>query len=238
MRLMFLFLVALSIGPHSYAEEPPTAGKVIAATIRYHDPNDRWFSSANRLVIEQTRPGGHSVKQVTFTLFPAKERFRIAFAQDGYEVSGEFDGTDCSTDPTTLSEEEKGRFRDFDCDQVRWLHRYYGYLFNAPMNLRDEGGSVDPAVVPESFEGQDAHRVTIRYGDDQPVWEYFIDTTTQALLGCRFSSGGKREDGELIVYDGEVESDGVRLPKKRSWYLHADGTLIGIDTIVEIRQET
>ena len=40
------------------------------------------------------------------------------------------------------------------------------------------------------------------------------------------------------VYEGEVETDGIRLPKKRSWYNHADGKRVGIDAIVRYTRET
>ena len=90
--------------------------------------------------------------------------------------------------------------------------------------------SVVRLAATEDFEGQPAYRVRVTYGTDEPLWEYFFDTKSYQLLGCRFSSG-ERKDGELIVYEGEVEERGIRLPKKRSWYKHSDGELIGVDDI-------
>jgi hypothetical protein len=232
-------IVALLAAVGAEAERVPSPSEVIDATIRYHDPNGRWFASHNTLVLKQTRPGGHSEKAVSFTLYPSPDRFRLTFGQDGHVVTGEFNGSSCVTEPETLSEEEKELFRRFDCEGLPFWLDYYGYLFSAPMNLRDEGAEVAPVVVKEALEGRDAYRVTVGYGEGQPVWEYFVDVSTFELLGCRFSSGGERKDGELIVYEGEVESNGVRLPKKRSWYLHADGSLIGVDTIEQyIREES
>ena len=230
-RALGVLLLVNACPPAAVAGDPPSATQLIDAAIRYHDPEDRWFHTTNTLVVSETRPGGRAGSRVTLTLHPAPGRFDVTIEKEGDRVSGALDGANCTTSPAALSEAQKRVFRDFDCEQVRWLHRYYGYLFNAPMNLRDEGARIDSEVTEESFAGRDAYRVTVRYGPEDPVWEYFVDPESGALLGCRFSKDGKREDGERIVYEGEVEAAGIRLPKERSWYLHSDGSLIGVDTI-------
>ena len=66
-----------------------------------------------------------------------------------------------------------------------------------------------------------------------PVWEYHVAVADYRLLGCRFSAGATREEGELIVYEGEASADGIRIPRKRTWSNHSDGKVIGVDEIVE-----
>ena len=63
------------------------------------------------------------------------------------------------------------------------------------------------------------------------TWCFYFDPDTAALVGCRLYQDETVGDGEYPVFDGVVESDGLRLPRHRSWYVNAGDRFLGVDEL-------
>jgi len=66
-------------------------------------------------------------------------------------------------------------------------------------------------------------------GDD--IWYFYFHPETYALVGYRFYHNESANDGEYILFSGELESYGIRIPQTRKWYTHKEDKYLGADTL-------
>ena len=100
-----------------------------------------------------------------------------------------------------------------------------------PWIRRSTGPLVPAALVGASLAHHDpdgrwwpeAHEIEMRQTRPEGV---------ERRVVLRFHREDVTRDGEYIVYEREIESGGVRLPKARAWYMNVDDELLGTDTIV------
>ncbi len=227
--LTFLSLLGLSI---SAGAENPEAAEVLRRSVAYHDPNGRWFSSTNRVRLKQERPSTPD-RLVLLRLPPSSDAFSIELSEGAARVAGGWSGEGCEIQEPLAPEEAVERFGEFDCDAIPWWRDYYSYQLSPPMNLLDAGAQVDPVIVEAEFGGSRALAVTLTYPDAPLVWSYYFDPATYRLLGLTLGSDAGGQDGESILYAGEITSGGVRLPRLRTWRNNTTGALSGTDEILE-----
>ena len=102
------------------------------------------------------------------------------------------------------------------------------------MKLGDQGTTLDPDVRKTDFQGRNVLAVRVKYEPPvgQLTWYFYFLPDTYRLVGCRFFKDESKNDGEYIVFDGEVSEPGdMRLPKARAWYMNEDGKYLGTDEI-------
>ncbi len=225
---------ALATAGVAAAEEHPivkglTPQSVIDKSIAYHDPKGRWWASTNTVALDQPRPDGTTTR-TEFTLHPGYD-FDLTGSAGEETLSATIRSDECTIKKSEGSE----HYAAWDCERLKLMRDYYSYLFNAPMNLLDDKGTIEPVVRSRTFMQKTVHSVRVEYGGESPVWYYFFDPETFALVGCSFSKGGLEQDGEYLDYQGEIEGDGVRLPKTRIWWTWANHRKLGIDDIASVR---
>ena len=124
------------------------------------------------------------------------------------------------------------------CETLERRRDYYAYLWGLPMKLLDPGTVLAPEVVESDFDGRPARRLKVTYeegvGDD--TWYFYFDPESSALVGYRFYHDEAANDGEYILLSGEVAAHGLRLPRARTWFTHAQDELLGTDTLVALEK--
>jgi len=146
---------------------------------------------------------------------------------DGDQYSARLNGSADITD----EQREENRLQT---DGLEFYRNYYEYLFGLPMKLADPGTTLDPEVRKTDFQGQEVLAVRVKY--EPPVgeltWYFYFLPDTYRLVGCRFFKDESKNDGEYIVFEGEISDPaGMRLPEARSWYMNIDGKYLGTDKI-------
>jgi hypothetical protein len=235
--LLLAGIALLALTMPAGAQEAPTAADVLARSIGYHDPHGLWNRARFRLEIRETRPdGGERRTRVQFDL--SKNAFEILTHRDGAVIEGLIADDDCVltlNGSLEFSDEEREKYR-LTCERIAWMRDYYTYLWGLPMKLRDPGTRIDaPAAVAE-FQEQPVWSIRVTYDEavGSDTWYFYFDQETYALAGYRFYHNEADNDGEYILLEGEIESDGLRIPARRSWYTHAEGRHLGDDILVEI----
>lgn len=133
-----------------------------------------------------------------------------------------------------VSEEERAEHR-LSCETLRRMRDYYTYLWGLPMKLRDPGTHLGQ-VTATTFEERPVYDLRVTYDADvgRDVWYFYFDRESSALVGYRFYHDEAKNDGEVILLDGEVEAGGLRLPKRRTWITHADQRTLGTDVLLAV----
>ncbi|MEM8931393.1 MAG: DUF6503 family protein [Acidobacteriota bacterium] len=217
--------------------ELPTAEELLTRSIAYHDPNGVFLTRSHHLTFAETRADG-SERPALLEVDVGGERFAIE--RGGEHVwRAELDDTSCTVTfdgrpADAFSTEERQEHR-LDCDRATMMRNYYVYLWGMPMKLRDPGTHLG-AVEAQIFEDRPVHALRVTYDEavGTDIWTFYFDRSTAALVGYRFDRADPSRDGETIIFDGEVEGAGLRLPASRAWFMNADRRYLGTDTLVAI----
>ncbi len=221
----------------SWSEKPfaLSGREVVDRSIQYHDTTDSWHSGRFKFTLNESRPGApYRITQLeidngrdAFTMerIQGKEH---SFRHSGPEgctvlINGEEIPFIEAESIETLKCRENGRYRN-----------YYTYVWGLPMKLKDPGTIIEPSVVQRDFMGKSLLEVKVNYeeGVGTDEWYFYFDPESFALRGYRFYHDPILGDGEYISLEGEAEIGNLRLPAKRSWYLHQGNRYLGTDEIV------
>ena len=233
--LGFVFFILMAVP--STSEQAPLAAEVLERSITYHDPHGLWNQSRFHFEIRETRPdGGERRTRVQFDL--SKNAFEILTHRDGAVIEGLIADDDCVVTlngSLEFSDEEREKYR-LTCERIAWMRDYYTYLWGLPMKLRDPGTRVDAPAAAAEFQEQPVWSIRVTYDEavGSDTWYFYFDQETYALAGYRFYHNEADNDGEYILLEGEIESDGLKVPARRSWYTHAEDRYLGDDILVEI----
>lgn len=213
----------------------PSATELLDRSIAYHDPEGRLLTEPHRMDFLERRPGGPEERSEVLIDIRG-ERFELHRRQQG--IAGVVDPSQCVMTlhgRSELTDEEREKHR-LSCDRLKRTRDYYTYLWGLPMKLRDPGTLLGE-VKETTFEDRDVYGLRVTYdaevGGD--VWYVYFDRQSFAMVGYRFYHDESANDGEYIVLEGEVEAEGIRLPKKRTWYTHQDDRLLGTDSLEAFR---
>ena len=234
-----LIFAGIALATTLAASEPPAASELLERSIAYHDPDNLWQTARFGLQIEESRPDGE-VRNTRLQLSNALQSFEIVTEREGATIEGLMadPGWDCvwTLDGSAdFTDADRDRYK-LTCDHLRWLRDYYTYLWGLPMKLRDPGTRLDPAVVPDTYDHQSVWRLRVTYDESvgSDTWYLYFDRQTFRLAGYRFYHDEAQNDGEYILLDGEVESQGMRIPRRRSWYSHSENRHLGDDLLVDL----
>lgn len=236
-NLLLLSLVSAFLVLPVYAEEAPVASELLERSITYHDPDDLWSRARFRLEIRETRPDGGE-RQTRIQFDNSQNAFEILTQREGRVIEGLLaDGNCVQTLDGSLefSDEEREKFR-LTCERLQWIRNYYTYLWGLPMKLRDPGTRIDQQATAAEFQEQPVWSIRVTYDEavGSDTWYFYFDKQTFALVGYRFYHDEAANDGEYILLEGEIASDGLKIPARRSWYTHAEDRHLGDDILTEI----
>jgi len=229
---------AASCLPGSKAKAPATdldAEIVLDLAIAFHDPEGRWGSGSFAFTIEETRPDGTSQRS-HLELANGERRFELQTERGGRRLALHVDGDEVSVlaDGGAVVSGAEPEGLDLSAAQILRLRDHYLYLYGLPMKLRDPGTLLDPLARRTTFRGGDALELRVSYdpevGSDR--WTFLVDPLHYSLLAGRVEHAAEADDGEIIVFDGLVEVDGLRLPRTRRRTTNRDRRDLGTDTIL------
>jgi hypothetical protein len=238
--LTTLMLVnALAGGRETNATSPDVraAAEVLDRAIAYHDPGSIWDRFRLRLQIRETRPDG-AQRLTRVELDSPRDSFEVLTRRDQTTIEGLLAGEDCllTLDGSLeFTEEQRDEYR-LTCDHLRWQRNYYTYLWGLPMKLRDPGTRIDPDAVATVYQQRPVWAVRVTYDErvGSDTWYFYFERETFALAGYRFYHDEAKGDGEYILLEGELESEGLKIPARRAWYTHGDNRYLGEDVLIDL----
>ena len=227
--LCSLFLVLLFTESNTQV----SASQLLDKSIKYHDPQGKLTSSKVVLHFKETRPNGSDRKSMV-ELWPLKEQFKMSREIDGVKVKTEVDKNQFThhVGGNSPNKEQIEKYR-LTSERSEMMRNYYHYLWYMPLKLKDPGTIIDPEIKTTDFFGKQAleMKVTYEHSVGGDIWYFYFHPETSALIGYRFYHDESANDGEYITFEGETISDGVRIPKVRTWYTHKEDKLLGTDIL-------
>ena len=180
----------------------------------------------------ETRPNGEG-REVFVTFDLVQELF--SYEDPKAEIIKKVQGQTCFASlrgSTEIDEKTKKKYR-LSCRDIKMFRNYYLYLFGLPMKLKDPGTKLDSKLNELIFLGQEVYALKVTYASDvgKDTWYFYLDKKDYRLRGCRFYHDESKNDGEYIVFEGELTTGHMRLPQKRTWYVNKNDRLLGSDTL-------
>ena len=209
--------------------------ELLRKSLAYHDPKGQWNKIRWQVHLLETRPGGPS-RNTRLDWMPAKNQLTLIREQEEQQLEYRLNGEQPSfalNGRRELTPEELKTNR-LDGDRAKLLRNYYTYLWALPMKLQDPGTQLHAPVQRRFFNDREYLELKVTYeaGVGKDTWYFYFDETTAALRGYRFYHDEAKNDGEYILLEDEVNYQGMRIPKRRSWYTHGDNRLLGTDVWV------
>jgi len=235
-KLSFLTILLFAIVfPNVSSAQNLTGPEILMKSMKYHDPAGKLEKQTATLTLNEPRPGGED-RISTLVFSPYSEAYSIErSSQEGpirmwskaNDIKFSIDGKE------TISEEQQKKHR-LTSDRFTMMRNYYHYLWYLPMKLSDPGTVVHENSMVKDFFGKSGYEVKVTYDPEvgKDTWYFYFDTKTFAMIGYRFYHDESKNDGEYITLEGEVEGDGVRIPKTRKWYKHQKDEYLGMDVLM------
>lgn len=211
----------------------PAAENLLARSIAHHDPDGVWGTRPLDLEISESRPDGSERTTRLHVDAPAGV-FTLDRRDGGQVLEGRIGPDECFWN-LAAGDFSSEQVEALSCESLERTRDYYLYLWGLPMKLRDPGTRLGPVTRVRTAAGP-VFRLRVTYDPEvgSDVWDFDFDPTTAALVGYRFFHDEAAGDGEWIALDGELAGAGLRLPRTRTWYTHAEDELLGTDRLVSL----
>lgn len=193
-----------------------TGPELVRKSIEFHDPQDQWKTFRGRLTIQDSLPPGRTNRTYDLCFDNAESTFSYKMDSTHFLVWQD----SVQLYQGTTSRERALRLRD-----------YYTYLWGLPMKLLDPSTKIDVEVGQEVLLGSTYHVVRVPYEKD--TWYFYFNPETYALEAYKFYQDERAKKGELILLEGILEVEGLKIPKNRMWHRTAVDEFLGLDQLIE-----
>lgn len=233
---IFLFFSICILACSEQDQNQRSSAAILEKAIQYHDPANAWESFHANLHLYQIR--ADNSKRRDYVQINNKESKVLHQRHLGDTlIFRSFSEKECENSLRIRNTDIKDTFLlqkyGLTCARAEMYRNYYTYLYGLPMKLKDPGTLLDSLVTPEKFVGKEcwSMRVTYAEGVGDDIWYFYFDLQDYRLIGYRFYHDETKKDGEFIICNDEIEIAGIKMPKNRSWYKHADNSYLATDII-------
>ena len=232
MKNLLLILVFL-LPIQTFCQEI-TGKELLEKAIKFHDPNGNWEAFNGTLFVTMETP--KSPKRVSEINIDLLNQIFSVKATSGKNTSGYVvnrDSVQIFFNGDKNPSEEILKKNRLSKARAKMYQNYYTYLYGLPMKLKDPGAIIHNEVMLDKFKGDEYYVLKVTYdkkvGGD--TWYFYFETETYQMRYYQFYHDESKHDGEYILLDGLETINGVKMPKKRSWYMNKDDKYLGTDIL-------
>ena len=232
MKNLFLILVFL-FSTQTFCQEI-TGKELLEKTIQFHDPNGNWETFKGTFLVTMKSPKRANRESVISIDLP--NQFFSVKATSGNNTSKYIVNKDSVeivfNEDKNLSKEVLIKNKLSEA-RAKMYQNYYTYLYGLPMKLKDPGAIIHDEVMLDKFKGDNYYVLKVTYDKKvgKDTWYFYFETETYQMRYYQFYHDESKEDGEYIFLDGLETINGVKMPKKRAWYMNKDDKYLGTDIL-------
>tara|TARA_R110001592_G_scaffold32976_7_gene114873 strand:- start:6935 stop:7645 length:711 start_codon:yes stop_codon:yes gene_type:complete len=228
-----LILLALLFSIQSFSQEL-TGSQLLEKAIQYHDPNGNWNTFKGTLFVTMETP--KSPKRESEIQIDIPNQLFSVKAKSGKNTS-EYSIEKDSVQIVFNGERNppKEILKKYKLSKKRgvFMKNYYTYLYGLPMKLKDPGTVIHLKVENKKFKGKPylVLKATYKKEVGKDTWYFYFNPKTYAMEVYQFFHDETKNDGEYILLTGEETVNGVKMPKKRAWFINKDNKYLGTDVL-------
>jgi hypothetical protein len=233
MNKPLLYLLLFFVGFQGMAQKI-TGTQLLEKTMQFHDPSGIWKTFKGTLHITMETPNSPNRDSEVNIDLP-KQYFYVKATTEKNTTEYTVDKGKCSmayNGDTNPSDSIKKKNR-LSCDRANLYKNYYTYLYGLPMKLEDKGTIIDEKVVYKKFKGKKYLVLKATYEKEvgKDTWYFYFNPKTYAMEIYQFYHDESKNDGEYILLTGIETVNGIKMPKKRAWYMNKDDKYLGTDIL-------
>ncbi len=221
---------------HSYSQDN-TGSYYISESQDYHDFNKHLFQKAYIFTLEETRPEKSS-RWTILNFDPHQEYYYIKRTEEDLikEYIFNKDSISIFLNGNTVHDSSLIAKHKLTPERAMLLKDYYIYLWYLPMNLNGPEAEIQNKIIKKNYGSEKLVEVSVNYpnSENNHSWFFYFHPQKYQLRRSMFYKS-EYADGEYIVYEGEYQFDGIRIPALRKWYTNAEDKFLGEDKLIEIR---
>ena len=225
--LSFLFSI------HAFSQQL-TGQQLLEKAIKFHDPNGNWDSFKGAFFVSMKTPKKPNRNSEIAIDLP-RQRFSVK-ATSGKNTSEyhiDKDSIQIVFNGTKNPSEEILNKNKLSVARAKMYQDYYTYLYGLPMKLKDPGTIIHEQVNLDKFMGVEMLVLKVTYAKEvgKDTWYFYFDVDTYKMEAYQFFHDESKNDGEYILLDGLETINGIKMPKKRAWYMNKDAKYLGTDIL-------
>ncbi len=233
-KIILLLLYPLLILGNSVLAQNIASEELLEKTIAYHDPLNNWPTFRGTLFITTSTPNNSNRTSEVTLDFPS-DYFKLVVKRDTITTTEIFNKGKCSfsVNGRTTIPKEDAQSNGTNCDPLLLMKNYYTYLYGLPMKLKDKGTILDPVVRKKTIQGKEYLVLKATYEEKvgEETWYFYFDPKTYAMEVYQFFHDESKKDGEYVLLEGLESVNGMKIPKKRSWFTNKEKQLLGTDLL-------
>ena len=197
-----------------------TAQDILDASIKFHDPENKWKSLNANFVFESKFESNDSVPEELLININVPEN---GFQYDNLDkkVSIKYNQDNC--------EVLKG---NATCEGYQWTKNFYTYVWGLPMKLNDPATNITTIYGTHTIKKTPVYIVFVSYESED--YKFYIDQKTFELKFFEFIKNDSSMKGEFITLSGIYEYYGIKFPKHKRWDDLYTKELIGTNEVLSI----
>jgi len=116
------------------------------------------------------------------------------------------------------------------------LKDYYFFLWYLPMNINRPDAEIENRINEKIYNQVKFIEVpvTFPHSENNHSWFFYFHPQKFQLLRSMFFKS-EFADGEYILFEGEYQFDGIRIPASRKWFTNAEDKFLGEDKLIEMQ---
>lgn len=228
-----LLILAFLFSIHAFSQEI-TGKQLLEKAIKFHDPNGNWEAFKGTFFVTMKTPEKpNRVSEITIDLPKQLFYVKASSGKNTSEYHIDKDSIQISFNGIKNPSQEILKKNRLSTARAKMYQDYYTYLYGLPMKLKDPGTIIHKRVNLDKFMGVEMLVLKVTYSKEigKDTWYFYFDVDTYKMEAYQFFHDESKNDGEYILLDGLETINGIKIPKKRAWYMNVDAKYLGTDIL-------
>ncbi len=228
-----LLILAFLFSMQTFSQEI-TGKQLLEKAIKFHDPNGNWKSFKGTFFVTMKTPKNPN-RNSEISIDLPKQRFSVKATSGKHttEYHIDKDSVQIVFNGAKNPSEEILKKNKLSTVRAKMYQDCYTYLYGLPMKLKDPGTIIHEQVNLDKFMGVEMLVLKVTYSKEvgKDTWYFYFDVDTYKMEAYQFFHDESKNDGEYILLDELETINGVKMPKKRAWYMNIDAKYLGTDIL-------
>ena len=238
--LPVLFFVAVALLLASWLSvdsDCKNSAYLLSQSQKKYDAKNQWEQAEINLHIQEPRIQNPQ-RYTVLKLDKSRNYFEMdRIREDGIEkriIDEKGEGAFAFNGSAEIPEELQQKY-GLNLERSKGYRSFYELMYGLPMSLTENlWNKLEPAETT-IFEGVPAYKIKMELKKEiiSKHWTVLISKKDYKLLAVEFSHPESPEgEQEMIKFEGEVDLNGLKIPRMRHWYIKETQEYLGSDIVV------
>lgn len=219
----FAILICAVLSIQCSSIKTKTAQDIVEASIKFHDPKNKWANLNAEFLFESKFSFNDSVpEELQVTIDVQKNDFQ--YHNLDRKVNIQYPQESC------IILQGEGT-----CEGYRWTKNFYTYVWGLPMKLQDSEARIQEGFSSDTINNIPLNVVAVHYENEN--FKFYFDQKSSELKFFSFIKNNAEKHGEFIELRGLFEYNEIKFPAVKEWRESDSKKLIGTNEVITIKSK-